>query len=132
MDSKFPPKEQQELDPAAADSEFESCTEELIRRTRDTAQFPLVFTGLIEYGFRRNLLGLKPFGLTIAAGALAVCIWRTYVSWDSASPPTVAIIGSILNFGLLLTWVVWNRVGAVRTAADRYARFLLEAALALE
>ena len=73
-----PTSEEQEQDQRAADMHYQSCTEELIRRTRDTGRFPLVFKGLIEYGFRRNLLGLKVFGVFLTvAGALARLGLRT-------------------------------------------------------
>ena len=58
-----PSEKDQQADPHAADEHWEACTEELIRRTRDRRRFPLVFKGLTEYGFRRNLLGLKTFRL---------------------------------------------------------------------
>src|SRR3972149_7038713 len=70
-----PTKDDQDQDPRAADEHFESCTEELIRRTRYTSRFPLVFKGLTEYGFRRNLLGLKPLALSVAAVALIASGW---------------------------------------------------------
>ena len=61
-----PTRTEQEHDQTAADTHYQSCTEDLIRRTRDAKEFPLVFKGLTEYGFRRNLLGLKVFGAFLA------------------------------------------------------------------
>ena len=58
-------REEQEQDQCAADMHYQSCTEDLIRRTRDTRESPLVFKGLTEYGFRSNLLGLKVFAWTM-------------------------------------------------------------------
>lgn len=129
---QVPSAGEQEQDVRAADLYYESCTEELIRRTRDKGQFPLVFKGLTEYGFRRNLLGLKPLGLPIAALALLACLWSAVGDWDPANPPAVAVGAALLTSGLLLSWLAWVNDKAVKIAADRYARFLLEAALELE
>ncbi len=120
---------EQERDSPAADVHYESCTEELIRRTRDSARFPLVFKALTDYGFRRNLLGLKPLGVPIAIVALLGCVWSAWSGWDVGKPPAVAVGAALLTSGLLLTWLVWVNEKTVSLAANRYARFLLEAAL---
>ena len=124
-----PTREEQEQDARAADKHYESCTEELIRRTRDQKKYPLVFKGLVEYGFRRNLLGLKTFGVLIALASLAGTGWSTYTSWSAATPPAVSIVTGIITAGLLLAWMTWVTERTVKLAANRYARFILEAAL---
>ena len=103
--------------------------EELIRRTRDQKKYPLVFKGLVEYGFRRNLLGLKTFGVLIALASLAGTGWSTYTSWSAATPPAVSIVAGIITAGLLLAWMTWVTERTVKLAANRYAHFILEAAL---
>ena len=91
-----------------------------------------MFKGLTEYGFRRNLLGLKPLGLPVAAVALLACLWSTLAGWDRAKPPVVAVGAALVTSGLLLTWLLWVNEKTVGIAANRYARFLLEAALEQE
>ena len=128
-----PTSQEQEQDQRAADMHYQSCTEELIRRTRDTGRFPLVFKGLTEYGFRRNLLGLKVIGvfLTVAGGAGSA--WSTYTAWTATNaPPAVSLVAGLITTGLLLAWLVWVTERTVKLSADRYARFLLEAALEQE
>ena len=66
-------------------------------------RFPLVFEGLVQYGYRRNLLGLKRVGLPVSIAALFVCMWRG--------------------------WAGRLELSTVAVAANRYARYLLEAAL---
>ena len=126
---KVPTREEHDQDERAADKYYESCTEEHIRRTRDTKKFPLVFKGLVEYGFRRNLLGLKSFGVILALASLAGASWSTYSSWSPDKPPAVAIVAGLITAGLLLAWAVWVTERTVKLAANRYARFILEAAL---
>lgn len=127
-----PSQEEQQHNAQAADVHYESCAEELILRTRDIGRFALVFQGLTEYGFRRNLLGLKPLGLPIAVVALLACVSSAVVGWESEKPPAVAAGAALLTSGLLLSWIVWVNEKTVKLSANRYARFLLEAALQLE
>lgn len=127
-----PTGDEERQDPQKADGYYESCTEELIRRTRDSSQFPLVLKGLTEYGFRRNLLGLKPLGLIVAGVAVIACGWALVNAWDAEKLPGTAIVATVLTSGLLLVWLTWVTKKTVSIAANRYARFLMEAALDLE
>lgn len=129
---KVPTREEQEQDYVAADKCYESCTEELIRRTRDQNKFPLVFKGLVEYGFRRNLLGLKTFGVVLSVASLAGAVWFTYSAWSQDEIPGVPLVVGLIIAGLLLAWVAWVTERTVKLAANRYARFILEAALEQE
>lgn len=127
-----PSEKDQQANPRAADEHWEACTEKLIRRTRDRRRFPLVFKGLTEYGFRRNLLGLKPFGLPLSITTLLVCLWKIWAGWGSLEQVAVPVGAALLSLSLLTTWVVWVREKTVAISANRYARFLLEAAQELE
>lgn len=129
LDLHVPTREEETQNPHSADEHYGACTQDLIRRTRDMSRFPLVFKGLTEYGFRRNLLGLKPLALPITSVALLVCGWEVVRTWQLIDPPSVAILATVLTSILLVSWVVWVREKYVRLTADRYARFLLEAAL---
>jgi len=125
-----PTREEQEHDQRAADTHYQSCTDDLIRRTRDVKKFPLVFKGLTEYGFRRNLLGLKVFGVFLTFVGVAGSAWASYTAWNANTElPAVSLIATLMSAGLLLAWLVWVTERTVKLSADRYARFLLEAAL---
>ena len=128
-----PTREEQEQDQCAADTHYQSCTEDLIRRTRDTRKFPLVFKGLTEYGFSRNLFGLKAFGVSLSVVGVAGSVWSTYTAWTATNElPAVSLIAGLISAGLLLAWLVWVTERTVKLSADRYARFILEAALEQE
>ena len=130
LELHVPTREEQEQDQCAADTHYQSCTEDLIRRTRDTRKFPLVFTGLTEYGFRRNLLGLKVFGMSLTVVGLAGSAWSTYTTWTATNElPAVSLVAGLISAGLLLAWLVWVTKRTVKLSDDRYARFILEAAL---
>ena len=129
----IPTLEEQEQDGRRADQYYESCTEDLIRRTRDKKKFPLVFKGLTEYGFRRNLYGLKGLGVILTVMSFVGIGWASYRAWTATGePPTVSIVVGLITAGLLLAWVTWVTERTVELAANRYARYLLEAALEQE
>lgn len=128
-----PTSEEQEQNQRAADMHYQSCTEELIRRTRDIKRFPLVFKGLTEYGFRRNLLGLKVFGVFLTFLSTAGSAWATYTAWNATTElAAVSLVAGLVSAGLLVAWLVWVTERTVKLSADRYARFLLEATLEQE
>ena len=103
------------------------------RRTRDTKKFPLVFKGLTEYGFRRNLFGLKAIGVFLAVAGVAGSVWSTYSVWTATDKPfAVSMVAGLITAGLLSAWLAWVTERTVKLAADRYARFILEAAMEQE
>lgn len=72
LEGRLPSREQEAADPTGADQRYERAIADLRERTRDRLRFPLVFAENVSYGFRRNLLGLRPWGLAIALIGLAV------------------------------------------------------------
>ena len=128
----IPSEDCQERNPRGADTLLEACTSETIRRTRNRERFPLVHQGLTDYGFRRNLLGLKPFGLALSIVAELVCLWRVIVGWGSQEVIAIAMGALVVSLLLLVIWVFLVKERWVAASADRYARYLLEATLELE
>ena len=130
---EIPTPEQEKADRARALGLYSSAGDELRRLTRDTERFPLVYKGNTEYGFRRNLLGLKKIGLTVAVAGLGASGWALLHGWNTANVLLpVPSVTALLTACLVLGWMIGVRPDAVRITADRYARYLLEAALDLE
>jgi len=92
----------------------------------------LVFKGLTEYGFRRNLLGLKTIGLPVVILCFLLCVASVWIKRSNNGDLATTISATLLVAGLFFTWLMWVNEKTVRLAADRYARFLLESALELE
>ena len=130
---RVPTAEEEDTDHEQALLLYGSAVDELRRLTRDSQRFNLLHKTNIEYGFRRNLLGLKPTGLAITALALVATGWSLYRGWhtDGVVPP-VALVTTLLNTCVALGWLVGVRAKTVRITAERYAQRLLEAALDLE
>ena len=127
-----PSQDEQNQNPQETDSFYESCVDELRRQTRDTDRFHLVFKGVKEYGFRRNIFALKPYGLTLAVVVFCVCLVMGFDDWSADKLSGSILVPVLINLGLIIVWLVWFTEKGVRLTADRYARFLLEAALDLE
>jgi len=108
---------------------YDTCIKWLLEQTRDTKKFNLLFEENCNYGFRRNLWGMKPLGivfcvvgLLIGASAVAVHIWAHAL----VSPVSYGALACTLL--LLSFWVFWCSPGWVKLTADAYAERLLAAA----
>ena len=78
---RIPTTEEEKTDQERALDLYASAVDDIRRLTRDSERFHLVYKGNIEYGFRRNLLGLKPVGLAITALALVASGWFLFRGW---------------------------------------------------
>ena len=81
----FPDAETEKSDPAKADEVYQSGALWLLDRTRpdDGKKFNLLFRGNLAYGFRRNALSIKPFGLIVAVSSL---LWVLMIRDESSLP----------------------------------------------
>ena len=127
----LPSPAQERADPIAADMAYCSATDWLKERTRDK-KFTLVHKENAEYGFRRNMLGVRPFAIFANFFALTVTIAATWyrVSGQSAHSMFEHVPPAVLGATLLLLvslffWVSVVRDSWVRQAGDQYARALL-------
>ncbi len=125
---KIPTAEEEKTNPDRADEVYETCTAFLREKTRDKNRFPLVFEENCNYGFRRNLWGMKPLGIIIVmigTGAVAVLIILNYSKGLVTSP--LVFVAGLGNLLLLLAWLVRFTPNWVKIPADAYAERLLAA-----
>jgi hypothetical protein len=124
-DIRLPSDKEEREDPGRADEVYETCINHLRERTRDKAAFPLLFEENCNYGFWRNLWGLKPIGITlsvIGSVAVAAALYTWERSGVDLSP--FAVAAELINIGLVAMWVTF-KPDRVRLAADAYAERLL-------
>jgi hypothetical protein len=76
-----PTAAEEAADPHAADRRYREAVGALRERTRDRSRFGLLLAENIDYGFRRNCLGLRPYALIVAAGCLLVMAGRRGTAW---------------------------------------------------
>ena len=126
------PQEEEE-NPEQADSGYESANRWLLERTRGKPQFDLLFTENMNYGYRRNLLGLKPVALAIDAVALVLIFGMAVTSWTGQLATTIQALSPewwvslIVALGHMLVFALYIQPDWVRTAAETYAHQLLSA-----
>lgn len=121
----LPDADNQASMPGEAEHLYEQAVLVLRERTRDPATFPLVAAENAEYGFRRNLLGLRPFAL---AGT-AITVMASGVMLAEGHPRFIVPAVASLVAGSVWFWLIgpaW-----VRLAAERYADRLLGASVTL-
>lgn len=132
-----PSPEEEENEPNDAGTVYEAYVRYLREVTRDQAKYPLIFAENVNYGYRRNLWGMKPWGIVIAILgvlgsfgpiALAAFRYRRGAAFVVSPLPVVTLATSAI---LLLWWIFWINPEWVKVAADAYAERLLGACEAL-
>lgn len=133
-DIAWPTVQDEAADPRSADVRYSSAIAVLRARRRGVGDV-LVLRENIAYGFRRNMLGLRPVAIVLAllsalcAGAL---LYVLQMRGESLAA-TLAKIGtdpryaSVLaaEVGIAILWAVFVRCTWVRQASDDYALALL-------
>ena len=123
----LPDANEEANDPDDADRRYEEAVGALRDRTRDTQRFRLVFEENKEYGFRRNALGIRPFGLAIALCVLALSVLAFAID-DAVLTSRLLRWGSCAVVAALALFYWWRVVTEtwVRRAGELYADRLFE------
>ena len=112
---------------------YESCNDLLVNKTRDREKFGLLFEENMNYGFRRNLWGLKPFALVVVSAGFATSAAQLIHNWRFGSDVSlIAASCAALCLMLLILWLAVFKPAWVRQAADAYARRLIASCDQLE
>ena len=130
---RFASLEQEKKCPTQADDGYESATNWLLTQTRDRERFRLIFEENINYGFRRNITGLKPIAVLIDVLVVAILVsWFSFlwtgeiISTLNSMGPFAQINGIFVILHLIFFLFVVNR-DWIRIPAEEYARQLLAA-----
>jgi hypothetical protein len=125
---KIPTADAEKKDPKAALDIYTACVDKIRGMARaDKVKFPDVHRENIHYGFRRNLWGMKHYGIAVTAVAAIVVgadMAGSLMSREQvhlAQPVIVAV-----NLLLLLVWLFVVTRAWVKRAALLYAERLLE------
>lgn len=138
---KFPTKEAEAADPAAADAVYAAAGNWLREATRDKKRFDLLFRANVTYGYRRNGFGVRWLGLLISLGVVGWVVVRLgFSSWEqrlsaAATPEALLGAGEVASLGaallMALIWVFYFSKSRVHEAAYSYACRLILACEAL-
>lgn len=125
-DVHLPSEAEESADPQHADDVYDACVRWLLEQTRDRKKFSLLFEENCNYGFRRNLWGMKPMGLFICVLGLllgSAAVFAHLRANDAVSP--ISYGGVACTLSLLAFWAVWCSPSWVKLPADAYAERLL-------
>jgi len=125
-DIALPDENHERLNPDSAVATYRSCTNFLREKTRDSKNFPLIFSENINYGFRRNLWALKSAGIFISAISIFFTLFAL-IAVSSGQGLAVVIACLLVNISLLVWWVLRINPTWVKVPADEYARQLFAA-----
>lgn len=121
-----PSKEQEDNDPNETDKKYGTFVDYLKEKTRDHAAFPLVIEENINYGFRRNLWGMKPVGIILSLLAVIVPYFPFFLSqFLKLSITKFNLVASALSACFFVFWAFRITPSWVKTAADAYAERLV-------
>jgi hypothetical protein len=115
-------------DPMRADQIYAAWSTYVRVNTRDTKKYSLVFSENINYGYRRNLYGLRPIGITVTSMSVIGALAWLYIDYNATkviSPPLAA--AALVDLAMLSLWVVYFSSDWVRIPAEAYADRLVEA-----
>lgn len=126
--AKGPSPEEEQTDPAKADQVYSAWSSYLRVQTRDTKKYSLLFQENISYGYRRNVCGLRPLGITVSVIVLlGDAAWLYHVRSSTGTITTESLTALACVFVLLLFWTFRFTPTWVRIPADAYAERLAEA-----
>jgi len=117
----FPTQQEESANPQRADQIYDSAVRALIEKRRGKT-YRLVFAENCNFGFVRNVLGLKPIGLCISAlgfGVGIVLVWHR-----AAEIPNPLYIPLLVSMGVAILLLMITE-GSARRTAEAYAEALL-------
>lgn len=129
----LPTQSQEEADPRAADLAYEASMGRIVHLIRHESNHALATTENRNYGFARNLLGLKSLGLTCSwLGLLLSLTAGVVVAIVHDAPTALALAFPALASAVAL--LLWRQVDEafVRPSAESFADRVVEALDTLE
>ena len=121
----LPTAEQEKADPGDAHARYRSAVDWLLEHPRPSARTPLLLDENIAYGFRRNLLGLKPVAIAI----LLCAMLANGLLLLRSKPDEVLLWGGLALeaafAGALFVWIGGVSQAFVADASLSYAQRLL-------
>jgi hypothetical protein len=114
--------------PAAANGFYELAGTWLRENTRDTKRFSILFSELVSYGFRRNLLGVRWPALALNVIVVLICAGLLRYGWpidasDGMTPRSIVVLLVAAAHAIFFLFVVTPAY--VKAAAKTYARQLI-------
>lgn len=124
-DVQWPSQQQEHEDGPGTHKTYAGVVVRLFPSFRDPERYPLVHAELTSYGFRRNLVGLKPLAISCSVLGALLAAAVGYVRPEGSAPVAVSALafalccaaGYVFVRGLTLDWI--------KAADKEYVRQLL-------
>lgn len=125
---RIPSAEEEQSDPGKADDIYNSCVSFLKSKTRDKENFRMIFAENVNYGFRRNLWGMKPYAITFTILSVCLVLTQIFPHWkDLNDVRPVVWVALVLDISFLAIWIFHIKPEWVRVTAEEYSMQLLSA-----
>jgi hypothetical protein len=125
--AKAPSPDDEKADPDAADEVYSAWSHYLRSNTRDTKKYPLLFQENVSYGYRRNVWGLRPFGIAVSFLCALVAGWRLWFIYNGTGQIEQELAGALaVSLLFLALWLFRFTSDWVRVPANAYAERLAE------
>ena len=122
-----PTVEEEQANQTAADLVYTAWSNYLRVNTRDTKKYSLLFQENVNYGYRRNVWGLRPIGIFVCVVCCITASVRLYQLYQVTGRIDEEVIGSIaFTLVLFALWLFRFSADWVRIPADAYAERLVE------
>lgn len=121
-------KDLEESSSHQADEVYLAWANYLRGSTRDTSKYKLLFQENINYGFRRNLWGIKSVGILIVIGSILIITIHSYFKDQLFEASNYLLWTSLIILIILfIFWVLIVNKKWIKIVAFAYAERLIEA-----
>ena len=125
----LPSKEMEKINHETSDAVYSTWTKFMIANTREIGKYKLLFNENINYGFRRNLWGLKSISISLQiSGILIITVYNitknglnTILSWSCEYYFSIGILSFMLIFWTCIVTKEW-----IKRTAFSFAERLFE------
>lgn len=124
---ELPTPEEELENKEKADFQYKSAVKWLLEYTRDVQVFSIIYTDNANYGFSRNMLGVKYLGIFLTFSAICLHVYGIHMKYqlNSVFFPLEIWITLLFNLGMLAFWIFFVNKKWVTSNAYAYARSLL-------
>jgi hypothetical protein len=125
--AKAPTRDEEQANPTAADEVYSAWSHYLRSNTRDTKKYPLLFQENVSYGYRRNVWGLRPYGIAVSLICALVAGGRLWFIFKATAQIEQELAGALaVSLLFLALWLFLFTPDWVRVPGNAYAERLAE------
>ena len=125
--SVAPTIDEEQSNPVVADQVYLAWSNYLRVNTRDTKKYSLLFQENVNYGYRRNVWGLRSKGIIICIFCCVITFVRIYFLYENTGEFNKELVtASVFVLALLAFWIFKFSTEWVSVPANAYALRLAE------